>query len=85
VDVLERIPAGVAVQRFTGDATGALLVAPEWCRNKAEIGNAMAAEFRRRGSRQGSLLETPAPPAAKPFGDHVDEGEEIRSHAATRS
>lgn len=56
VDVLERIPMEVGVQRFTADATGDLLIAPEWCRRKSEIQKAMMEEFTRRGSRQGSLL-----------------------------
>lgn len=61
VDVLERIPMHVGVQRFTADATGDLLIAPEWCRRKPEIREAMIREFTRRGSRQGSLL-TGCPP-----------------------
>ena len=34
MDFLEWVPADVGVQRFTGDATGDMLVAPLWCRNK---------------------------------------------------
>src|SRR5690606_24177337 len=55
VDFLERTPAAVGVQRFTADATGDLLVAPAWCRGKSGILAAILEEFRRRGTRQGSL------------------------------
>jgi radical SAM superfamily enzyme len=52
------------VQRFTGDAPADMLIAPDWCRKKSEIGKAMRAEFSRRGSRQGSALtDTQAGPA----------------------
>ena len=64
VDVLERVPPGVGVQRFTADARGDLLVAPEWCRDKETIRKAMEAEFLRRDSRQGSALD-PARAAAE--------------------
>lgn len=53
VDVLELLPRSVAVQRFTGDAKGDLLVAPAWCRDKASTLEAMKSEFRRRGTCQG--------------------------------
>lgn len=56
VDVLERVPDGVGIQRFTADARGDMLVAPEWCRNKGAIRNAMEAELLRRDSRQGAAL-----------------------------
>ena len=53
VDFLERVPASVGVQRFTADAPPEMLVAPQWCRDKAGVLNAMKKEFIRRGSRQG--------------------------------
>ena len=56
VGFLEHVPARVGVQRFTGDAKGELLIAPQWCREKNIIRNAMIAEFRRRNSRQGTGL-----------------------------
>ena len=56
VGFLECVPANVGVQRFTGDAKGDLLVAPQWCRKKNSIRNAMIAEFQRRNSRQGIRL-----------------------------
>lgn len=59
VDMLERLPASVGIQRFTGDAMGGMLIAPDWCRNKSAIAQAMEAEFIRRGTRQGSALGDP--------------------------
>ncbi len=59
VDVLERIPREVGVQRFTGDAGPDLLLAPLWCRDKGRILSAMQAEFLRRGTCQGSRLIRP--------------------------
>jgi uncharacterized protein len=58
VDFLERIPSEVGVQRFTADASGDLLIAPEWCRAKSAIRKAMLDEFARRGTRQGWALNT---------------------------
>jgi radical SAM superfamily enzyme len=57
VDFLERVPSGVGVQRFTGDAGPDLLLAPAWCREKGAVLEAMKAEFQRRGTRQGFRLE----------------------------
>lgn len=59
VDFLERIPSEVGVQRYTADASGDLLIAPEWCRSKSGILKAMMDEFIRRGTRQGWALTTP--------------------------
>lgn len=55
-DVLERIPSTVGVQRFTGDAPPDLLIAPQWCRDKSGVLNALKREFDQRGTRQGSLV-----------------------------
>lgn len=65
VDVLERLPASVGLQRFTGDAMGEMLIDPDWCRDKAGIARDMDAEFARRGSWQGWSLGQ-ARPAAPP-------------------
>jgi hypothetical protein len=59
LDFLERIPSDVGVQRFTADASGDLLIAPQWCRAKSAIRKAMLDEFARRGTRQDSALEAP--------------------------
>ncbi|HLP42043.1 MAG TPA: TIGR01212 family radical SAM protein, partial [Fibrobacteria bacterium] len=61
VDILECVPPSVGVQRFTGDAAGDLLVAPDWCRDKAGLREDMLAEFRRRGTRQGHRIEVGDP------------------------
>jgi radical SAM protein (TIGR01212 family) len=57
VDFLERVPPEVGVQRFTGDAGADLLLAPAWCSGKSAVLEAMKAEFRRRGTRQGHWVE----------------------------
>lgn len=56
VDVLERIPREVGIQRFTADAPPHLLVAPDWCPDKNAVLNALKDEFTRRGTRQGALV-----------------------------
>lgn len=56
VDVLERLPIDVGIQRFTGDAPAAMLLAPTWCSLKTDIQKAMLSEFARRNTRQGSAL-----------------------------
>lgn len=66
VDVLERIPPEVGVQRFTGDAPADLLIAPLWCRGKGALKEALIREFRRRGTCQGSRLARFSPPAVRP-------------------
>ena len=54
VDVLERVPDTVGIQRFTADAPPEMLVAPRWCRDKNGLLNAMKTEFARRGTHQGA-------------------------------
>ena len=66
VDVLERIPPEVGVQRFTGDAPADMLVAPLWCREKGALEEALIREFRRRGSCQGARLARRDRLAARP-------------------
>jgi len=56
-DSLERLPWTMKIHRLTGDALPHLLVAPEWSRNKLAVLNAIQAELRRRGTRQGSAYE----------------------------
>lgn len=65
VDVLERIPTEVGVQRFTGDAPGDMLLAPLWCRGKGALKEALLREFRRRGTCQGSRLAHRSPHVAR--------------------
>ncbi len=54
VDFLEELPAEVVVERLCGDAPPEYLIGPAWCRDKAAVRSAIEAEFRRRGTRQGS-------------------------------
>jgi len=47
-DLLERLPAGTVVHRLTGERPGGLLLAPEWCRSKRRVLNAIRSELARR-------------------------------------
>jgi radical SAM protein (TIGR01212 family) len=54
VDFLERLPPNCVIDRLAGDAPPQYLLAPEWCRHKAALRQAIEAEFDRRGTRQSS-------------------------------
>ena len=56
-DVLEELPWPFVIHRLVGDQPAASLVAPRWDRAKGRILDDLAAEFRRRGTRQGSRFE----------------------------
>lgn len=60
-DFLERVPAAVGVQRLTGDAPPAMLLAPQWCRRKDALRAALESEFARRGTWQGWAVGDPDP------------------------
>jgi len=49
-DLLERLPPGTVVHRLTGERPGDLLLAPEWCRDKRRVLNAIRCELARRTS-----------------------------------
>ena len=67
VDFLERIPAEVIVERISGDAPRNFLIAPLWCLEKSKLRLAIEAEFRTRGTQQGSRFVAPAvAPADRP-------------------
>jgi len=53
VDFLEELPPDCVIDRISGDAPRAYLVGPEWCLDKSAVRDAVEAEFRHRGSRQG--------------------------------
>ncbi len=53
-DVLEILPAGVVIQRLTGEAPPDRLVAPGWALRKHEVIRAIEDELAGRGSRQGA-------------------------------
>jgi len=55
VDVLERLPARVIVQRLTGDPHPEELIAPSWCRDKAGTLTAIRRRLEQRDSWQGRL------------------------------
>jgi hypothetical protein len=55
VDVLERLPARVIIQRLTGDPHPDELCAPAWCRNKAATLAAIRRRLEHRDSWQGRL------------------------------
>lgn len=75
VDVLERVPRDVGIQRFTADAPLPMLVAPTWCRDKNAVLNALKAEFARRGTRQGSRVD----------GDPPDDPAEVTAGVTTEN
>jgi uncharacterized protein len=54
VDFLEQLPGNVVIDRLCGDAPPAYLVGPQWCLDKAAVREVVEAEFRRRGTWQGS-------------------------------
>lgn len=58
-DLVERTPPGVSFHRLTGTCSEDLLLAPMWCSSKWKALNALEAELRRRGTRQGHLVGTP--------------------------
>ncbi len=52
-DMLEVVPPTVVIQRMHADAPADVLVAPEWCLDKAGVLNDIRAELLRRDSWQG--------------------------------
>ena len=55
-DFLERLPPTCVIDRLTGEAPAEYLVAPDWCRHKASVIQAIEAELARRGTRQGERV-----------------------------
>lgn len=60
VDVLERLPPEVVVERISGDAPGGYFIGPAWSLDKPGIRIALDAELERRDTWQGRLLRTPS-------------------------
>ncbi|WP_417739991.1 TIGR01212 family radical SAM protein [Rosistilla oblonga] len=54
VDFIERLPETMIIERVSGEAPPAYLIAPEWCLQKSSLRHAIEQEFKQRGSRQGS-------------------------------
>jgi len=73
VDFLERVPPDVGVQRFTGDAPKEMLLAPQWCAEKAALREEMIREFRKRGTWQGHALGYPFIGIEAPMPGRADE------------
>ncbi len=55
-DLIERTPWDIVYHRVTGTAPENLLLTPAWCATKWPVVNAIVAELRRRGSRQGQAV-----------------------------
>ena len=55
-DLIERTPAHIVFHRVTGTAPQAVLLAPQWCAHKWGVINAIEAQLRRRGRRQGAAV-----------------------------
>lgn len=53
-DLVELTPPDVVFHRLTGTSPPDILLDPAWCRHKWLVLNAIEAELRRRGSRQGT-------------------------------
>jgi radical SAM protein (TIGR01212 family) len=54
VDMVERLSPHTLIHRLTGDGPRDRLLAPLWSLNKWQVLNAIDAEFRSRGTKQGS-------------------------------
>jgi radical SAM protein (TIGR01212 family) len=54
VDVIERLPRTIVIQRLTGETEKERLIAPEWCLEKQKVIRSIQEEFERRGTCQGS-------------------------------
>ncbi len=60
-DLIERTPSDIRFHRLTGTAAKDILLAPVWCSRKWAVLNAIEAELRRRGTRQGRLAAAGQP------------------------
>jgi radical SAM protein (TIGR01212 family) len=54
VDFIELLPPTMIVDRISGDAPPDYFIGPTWCLDKPAVKAAVLAEFKRRGTRQGS-------------------------------
>ena len=53
IDFLERLPAGMVVERVSGDAPPDYFIGPAWCLKKSEFRLALEQELERRDTWQG--------------------------------
>ena len=57
VDIIEKLPKNIVVQRFTGDGPKKLLVSPLWTADKKRVLNTIMKEFATRNTWQGKYYE----------------------------
>lgn len=57
VDVIERLPKNILIQRITGEAEKERLVAPMWCLEKQKVIKRIDEEFKKRNTKQGSKFK----------------------------
>lgn len=56
VDLVERLPADMVIQRLTAEAPDSILIAPKWAKNKLRVLQRIHEEFQRRSSYQGKCF-----------------------------
>jgi hypothetical protein len=61
VDFLEYVPPTVSLQRLSADAPGHVLVAPQWCLDRAATVQAIEEALVQRDAWQGKRLGAPPP------------------------
>ena len=59
VDIIERLPPTMVVERVSGDAPSDFFIGPQWSLDKPALQKAIAAEFTRRDAFQGKNFSTP--------------------------
>ena len=57
-DIVENTPPEIVFHRLTGTASPSILLAPDWCAKKWIVIDGIANELVRRGTSQGSALES---------------------------
>ena len=57
-NIVEMTPDDIIFHRLTGTASENILLAPQWCSKKWYVLNTIERELKKRGSYQGSTLET---------------------------
>ena len=84
VDFLERIPPEVVVERISGDAPRNFLIEPQWCLEKSKLRIEIEAQFRDRGTMQGShFVEPDVAPKDRPIPNDLTP-QSIRNQIETR-
>ena len=60
VDILERLPPHIVVERISGDAPADYFIGPAWCLDKPAVKLALEQELQRRDTWQGKLARQDA-------------------------